>query len=308
MDIPEIPEPKRLLDAKTFQKQLDSLTDTIAYKVQREGTTHSLKPDFVVLDIYLLIRQAHQIYNLFFFMNADERREKDVDWSVAYSVVILPLIRTMIDCLYNVSAILLDSGATRYRFRASGYKMTLEALDSDKEHYGGRPDWDADIARRHAMIQQGIALDGFTESEIRSTKTWPTLSGYLREIKVPTPHQEFLRKLTFGYWHEYSGMAHATFQGYLPLAIFLTPKDLPHELRPKVDASSGWMISLHISRVSAILLCILTEVQAYCHFDGARINQRLHEIWNALILIPEVKELYDSRYAKRMQEKQIDAA
>lgn len=220
-------------------------------------------------------------------------------------MVILPLVRTMIDCLYNITAILLDSGETRYRFRASGYKLTLEALDADRQRYGGNPTWDADIDRRHAMIQHGMRLDGFTESEVRNTRKWPTLSGYLRENTAPTAHQDFLKRLTFGFWQEYSGMAHATFQGYLPIAIFLNPKDLPHEQRSYVDAASGWVISLHISRVSAILLCMLTEVQAHCCFDGARINARLHEVWNALLPVAEIKELYD---AKLMQEKQIHPA
>jgi hypothetical protein len=96
------------LDAKTFQKPLDELTNTIALKVQREGTKHpTMKPRFVIDDIYYLLRQSHQTYNLFCFINADDRREKDVDYRVAYSAVILPLLRTMIDCLYNITAILI---------------------------------------------------------------------------------------------------------------------------------------------------------------------------------------------------------
>jgi hypothetical protein len=34
---------------------------------------------------------------MFYFMNAAERREKDLGYPMAYSVVILPLIRRMID-------------------------------------------------------------------------------------------------------------------------------------------------------------------------------------------------------------------
>jgi hypothetical protein len=44
-------------------------------------------------------------------------------------------------------------------------------------------------------------------------------------------------------------------------------------------------------RVAAILLCILTEVQAYCRFGETRINERLHKVWNALLKVPEVNEL-----------------
>src|SRR6266852_8985413 len=299
--------PKLVLDARTFQKPLSDLTETIALKVQREGAGRGLKPDFVVVDIYFLLRQAQQICDLFFFVNADERRKKDVDWRAAYSVVSLPLIRTMIDCLYNVTAILWDPGVKRYQFRGSGYKLTLEALDADERRYGGDPRWDADIAKRRDMIALGMRMDGVTEAEVKATKTWPTLSGYLRENPVPAPHQEFLRKLTFGFWQEYSGMGHATFQGLLPIALFLAPKDLPHEERHTVDNAVVVMIATHIARLAGILLCTLTEVQAYCRVDGAHINRRLHEVWNALIVVPEIKELYDERYAQLMIEKGIHA-
>jgi len=36
---------------------------------------------------------------------------------------------------------------------------------------------------------------------------------------------------TYGFWREYSAMAHATFEGLLPAAIYFTPGDVPHEQR-----------------------------------------------------------------------------
>ncbi len=74
-----------------------------------------------------------------------------------------------------------------------------------------------------------------------------------------------------------------------------------------VDDAFEEMIAVHIPRMSAILLCTLTEIQASLKFDGAHINQRLHEIWNALLPAPEIKELYDERYAQLMMEKGIHA-
>ncbi|SRR6266849_896502 len=308
--LPEIDlKQKKELDARTFQQKLDELTTTLAFKVQREGYQHGLQPAFVVPDIYFLLRQAQQTYNLFFFLNADERRQKDVDWRVAYSAVILPLVRTMIDCLYNITAILQNPGVKAYEFRASGYKLTLRALDADEQRYGGDPKWDDYIASQRKMIAFDMRANGFAESEVRSAPTWRTLSGYLRIKKtaILSPHQEFLKKLTLGFWQEYSGMSHATFQGLLPIALFLAPKDLPQEDRHTVDNAVVVMIATHIARLAGILLCTLTEVQAYCRFDGAHINRRLHEVWNALIVVPEIKELYDERYAQLMIEKGIHA-
>jgi hypothetical protein len=298
---------KPILDAHTFQQHLRSLANTIALKVEREGPSLPLKPLFVSADITVLIRQALNIYDLFFFVNADERRKKEYDWKVAYAAVILPLVRCMIDCLYNITVILENPGAKAYEFRASGYKLALLALETDEKRYGGDPKWDEHIAKRRDFIRMGMRLDGFTPTEVESAKVWPTMSAYLRPDKgVPlTSHQEFLTKLTLGFWQEYSGIAHATFQGLMATAMcFVTDKIAPEE-QPQFDDAFESMLFIHITRVAAILLCILTEVQAYCRFGGARINERLHEIWSALLRVPEVKELYDLRYANLMQDRGI---
>ena len=101
-------------------------------------------------------------------------------------------------------------------------------------------------------------------------------------------------------------MAHATFQGLVPTAAFYTTSDIPHEERPQFEDVSEKVISMHIFRVAAILLCTLTEIQAHFRFDGARINARLHEVWVALLPALEVRELYDMRYAKLMKDRGID--
>jgi hypothetical protein len=300
---------KPILDARTFQYKLAELATTIAFKVQREAVPNGLKPPYSAADIYFLLRQAQQTYNTFFFMNADERRHKDIDWKPAYSIVMLPLVRTMIDCLYNVTAILENPSVNAHLFRASGYRLSLEALDADERRYGGDPKWDEWIERQRKFIHFDMRVNGFSEAQVRAARAlWPTLSGYLRVApnSTPTPHQQFLSKLTFGFWQEYSGISHATFQGMIPIAVFLAPSDLPHDDRPKVEETFEVVLAIHLPRVCAILLCMLTEVQAYFCFDGARINQRLHEIWNALIVAPEVRELYDARYAQLMKDKGIN--
>lgn len=298
------------IDAKTFQGPLDELADTIAYKVQREGALpkYSLKPVFVVVDIYYLLRQAHRTFDLFCFMNADERRKKDVGYRIAYSIVILPLVRTMIDCLYNITAILKNPGPKGYQFRESGLKQTLKALDADQRRYGGNPAWDTWITKYREFIKDDMRRTGINERDISDAKIWPTLGRYLTPKKntALTAHQQFLKSLTYGFWQEYSGISHATFQGLIPIAAFLVPNDLRHELRPMLYDQMEGIVALHVSRAASILLCTLTEVQAHFKFDGARINQRLHQVWNALLPVPEIKELYDERYMQLMCDKGIN--
>ncbi len=191
--------PQLGIDARTFQYKLEELTTTVALKVQREGVQHGLKPAFLAADIYFLLRQSQQTYNVFFFMNADETRKKDVDWRPAYSAAILPLARTMIDCLYNITAILQNPGVNGWLFRESGYRLALESLDADEKSYGGNAQWDEWIGRQRKLFDQDMRINGFNELEVRSAKRlWPTLSGYLRASNnaALTPHQEFLKRLT----------------------------------------------------------------------------------------------------------------
>jgi len=107
------------------------------------------------------------------------------------------------------------------------------------------------------------------------------MSSYLRSDGATplTPHQQFLTKLTLGFWQEYSGIAHATFQGLIATAIcYTTDKVMPEE-ETKFDDAVETMLFTSMVRFAAIPLCILTEVQAHCRFGGTRINERLHEVW-----------------------------
>jgi len=73
------------IDAGKFQKQLIQLAETVAQKVKREAS--SLLPGvpaFVSFDLHILTRQAMHTYDLFFYLNADERREKDCYWRPAF--------------------------------------------------------------------------------------------------------------------------------------------------------------------------------------------------------------------------------
>lgn len=297
-----------ILDARTFQKQLGSLATTIGNKVSREGPQQLRDPAFVTVDLYMMLRQASQIHDLFFYLNADERRLTDPNWKVAYIAAPLPLIRTMIDCLYNITAILENPKVKGRQFRDSGYRQLLEGIEADEKRYGGNSDWDAHLEHFRGQIELDIRRNGITIDEVKAAKIWPTLSSYLRpEKNTPlTPHQEFLKTVTFRFWHEFSGMSHAMFQGLMPTAMFYVPDEIPHEERARFEDYADRSRSMHVGRVAGILLCILTELQAYFRFDGANINRRLHEVWNALLPVFEIRELYDERYAKLMKDRRIE--
>jgi len=149
---------------------------------------------------------------------------------------------------------------------------------------------------------------GIRRDELSSAISWPTLGKYISR-KQPggqtTSHQEFLRTFAYGPWREYSAMAHGAFEGLMLVAMYYIADSMPHEDRQKIDEQHPKVLALHIGRVAGVLLCIITELQAYFRFDddGARINARIHAIWNALSPVFEIKELYDERYAQLMKDK-----
>src|SRR5208283_456495 len=100
------------IDASKFQEPLVKLAEVIAQKLKREAAPKlSPAPGFVSIDLHVLMRQVMYTYNCLFYLNADETRKNDPNWRLQYSIVTLPLVRNMIDCFYNITAILEDPRA-----------------------------------------------------------------------------------------------------------------------------------------------------------------------------------------------------
>jgi hypothetical protein len=297
------------MDAELFQKPLGKLAEVLAQKVLREAPG-LISPGFVALDMHILLRQAMYTYDLLFYLNADDRREGDCYWRPAYSIVTFPLVRNMIDCLYNITSILQDPPSNGSLFRQSGFKAVYAALEKDEERYGARPEWQEWIQKRRDALDLSIRSSGLNPAEIQTVDKWLTLGSYLNR-KGPggttTPHQQFLETLIYGNWRQYSAMAHGVFDGLLDLAVYFTADSQSHEQREKMDEDHPRIMSLHLSRAAAILLCIVTELQAYFKFEdsGARINERICEMWRVLMPSFDVEELYSERYQKLMADKGI---
>ncbi len=296
------------VDAGTFQIQLGKLAEVLAQKLKREATKQI---GFTGLDLHVLIRQAMWTYSLLFYLNAEERRNTDSNWRDAYTIVTLPLVRNMIDCLFSITLILQDPAVYGPRFRLGGFRRMQAVLMENQKRYGGKPEWDAWLTKRRDAIDLSVGSSGMKMADLASAQDWPTLGRY---AKAPGPggtfsqHQKFFRTFLYGPWREYSALAHATFEGLSDKALFYMEDSVPVDERHKISDSQPLVMSTHLSRAAAVLLCIVTELQSHFRFDddGARINERINEMWSALVPIPEIKELYDERYKQLMKDRGIN--
>ncbi|HEV2697524.1 MAG TPA: hypothetical protein VGU90_05995, partial [Terriglobales bacterium] len=192
------------LDATTFQRKLETLAEVLAQKLRREAPKLlGAVPGHVSVDLHVMLRQMIYTYNLFFYLNADERVENDPHYRRQYSVVMLPLIRNMIDCFYNITAILQNPSVNGTKFRSSGYKAKFDALKEDEIEYGGQPEWDEWIARSRDFLRQDMQNNGFKEAEVLQASQWPTLGRYVKSPQSGgtfSAHQQLLKLLTYGPW------------------------------------------------------------------------------------------------------------
>jgi hypothetical protein len=99
-------DPSKSVDAETFQRQLGELAETMAQKIQREAPNLLPAPGYVCVDMFVMLRQALFTYSLLFYLSADKRRKNDPFRRNEYSMIASQTVRSMIDCLYNITFIL----------------------------------------------------------------------------------------------------------------------------------------------------------------------------------------------------------
>ncbi len=303
-----------MIDAKTFQEPLRTLGEAMTEKVFREGVGRLAGPRYLAEDLSMMLRYALGIYHLLFYLNADERRKGDCYWHVVDGVSAMPLVRSLIDCLYNTTAILLDPEQKGPAYRRSGLRRTLEDLNEDLGKYGDQLEWAAYLEQRREGVEMLMCRSGLASEDVMKEPMWPTLGTYLRmkqESKIVSEHQGFLKTFTHLNWRQYSALSHGAYEafigslGHVPVGSYYVTDLLPHEDRPKVDESYEVFVTTHLGRAATVLLCIITELQAHYRFEGANIDERICKVWNALLPLDEAKELYDGRYRKLMQERKI---
>lgn len=302
------------IDAKTFQEPLGRLAATMVHKVYLEGLQHIPGPEWAKDDIATLIRYAASVYDLLNYLNADERRKNDTEWYVRYGVTAMSLVRSLIDCLYNVIAILEHPPKRAVQYRKSGLRKALDDLEEDRQKYGGNEGYEEHFNQRYSSLDMLLRASGFTMNEIMAmpkSEAWPTFGKFINTQRAGCSQsdvQGFLKTFAHLQWRQYSALSHGTYEAFIgtlgpiPVGAYYMSDFLPHEVRPNVEDSYNMFLSTHLARSATVLLCMLTEIQAYCRFEGAYINRRICEVWSALLPSPPARELFDARYSTLMHE------
>ena len=265
------------------------------YSVEREGQMRFSMTAMPGLT-GMILRQLLHTYNLLLFLNSEERIDKDTNYRLAHSFVSLPLVRTMIDGFYNCTA-MLDKPERARVYQISGFYRVRESIQADEARYGSDPDWRAYLKAKRESYKLALRIASFTEADLDDKKNeWPLLGAYLKQ-KPDTPHRQLLRTFTLGFWKEYSSISHASYDGLADILPFIGEDvQLVGRRIGDTDVPERYT-AMHISRASLLMLCLLTEIQAFYRFEGpAEIDGRLASIWQAMHPLFEVKKLYESRY------------
>ncbi len=297
------------IDVSTFQKPLAELALTMSLKIEREGVALLGGPpcDFVAVDIGVLLRMSNETLNLLWFVNADDTLNNPGGRWI-YSISSLPLVRTLIDNLYNITFILLDPMKHGRAYRLSGIKKEQRDLNEDQLRYGGKPEWDAWLKESREKIDMQMRILNFKQADVDAQPDWMTLGKYLSQ-RGPggtlNNHQAFLSTFGYGPWREYSALSHGGPEALRDVGMYYTYKEQPFDDRPKIDDAFERTRTLHLMRSALVLLATITELQLIFHFKDANIDSRIHKIWDAMLQHPEVAELYNDRYKTLMAQKGI---
>jgi hypothetical protein len=282
------------IDASKFTRPLLALAETLTYKVEREGP-RTIRGSSIPVDAGIILRQLMYTYNLLLFINADDTRIDNYAYHHTFSFVALPLVRTMIDGFYNCTAMLDDPSRSRV-FRISGYYRMREALVADEAKYSSEPSWQEFLEQSRLNLDGGMKAENITNADLdNKANRWPLLGEYLGR-QPETPHKQLLRKMTLGFWKEYSSISHASFDALVSLFPFVARDRIPLDQRDGLLDVDDRNIAMHLGRASGVLAMLLTEFQHFYKFAGHEIDQRLAQIWAALIPMAEVRELYEYRY------------
>ena len=139
------------------------------------------------------------------------------------------MVRSLIDCLYNITAILEDPATVGRKYRMSGLKTTLIDIDNERDRHQGEDDWESYYKERRAPVELLIRMSNLTLDEVMQVQKgdmWPTFGEYIDGMQpggVLTENQEFLKTFARLEWRQYSALSHGAFEAFIGTLLGAIP-------------------------------------------------------------------------------------
>jgi hypothetical protein len=291
------------VNADTFQVQLDTLASTMVERIKDEWPMALQHLNFAQGSVVMNVRYSRDVFRAIRSIFADEKT-KDVRWNWNELLLMPAVNRTLIDTLFNQIFLSEDIENRSIWFHQSGWKEQKLELDRMKAQYGNNPQWTQKLLEYQSLVDKGMTLFKISPDQIADPKkiiSWPS-SGQMPNYGIdPTTRnadRQFLQYLTDWFYKDHSTRSHMSFLGQMKMSPLIFREDLPKDERLEIEKKKfPLLLGEQLSRSAFLLLCLLSEIQNQFKFSG-NLELRILEIWHALIPgFPEVKEIFDLRYA-----------
>jgi hypothetical protein len=289
-------EVKKTLDYAVIQKDWMSLFEGMALKLEREfppKLASSGAREFV----WLTFRVALNTYKTMVFICAE--KPPDPLRRPEYTVSCPPLVRTLVDSLFNIVFALEDlEGRVSWYYKA-GWRENQERLERYIQTYGSLEEWKTWLETFKAGQEHGASIWGISAQERANLKLinfWPLPSQMVRFGLATTDTlpatRAFLQYLNDWFYRELSQESHMSFPGLAHRGGMLMELDKKEPLiQEKLDHNRSTQMVMTMT----ILLALGSEIDQNFNFG---FKQRIMVLWGILSdALPIAKEVYQARYA-----------
>lgn len=247
--------------------------------------------------LWLTFRVASNTYNTIVFLCAD--KPPDPLRRPEYTVSCPPLVRTLVDSMFNVIFALEDLEERVSWYYKSGWRENQERLERYFETYGSLAEWKDWLEMFKAGQEQGASTWNISEEERAnpgSINYWPLPSrmiryGLNRADDLPET-RVFLQFINDWFYRELSQESHLSFPGLAHRGGVLMELDKKEALaQEKLDHNKSTQMVMTMT----LLLALCSEIEHYFKFG---FKQRIMVLWGILsAALPIPKEVYQARYA-----------
>jgi hypothetical protein len=280
---------RRALDYGTFGPELGLLFKTIENKLRNQWPVR-LRSEGALFVLQGHVVVSHTTYRTIVHLCSDNPLQDGR--RAEYAIAAPPLIRTILDAVFNFVYIFQDLTPRLDRFYKGGWREIREEHDRLRDAYGKDPDWQEWLRDFTAYVESGPQLFGITNEEVAELKRlpyWPTPAQMLRDSSLDDSRRAFLRYLNDWFYRELSSDSHLSLPGLSRRAVPLLGSAVPMD-----DYRSDCVFT-----AATLSTALLSETQITMRWPD--VGPRLEYVWTMLgEHWPAAKEVHERRYKGRV--------